>query len=499
MFEAITDFFDGMSDGQMWAGALVCALSAALAAFGFDRYQGWRRISWSEVYNGPINKHINSRQSPGMWEIHWQGRQISEGSLVILEVRNSGVQTLEPEHFAVPLHFTFHGRKVVHFKVRDTNASLEAALRPQPVSPARQSDTIGLPTFTLNRRERFRLLVLLEDDGAGAGVPVKPAVTSDGKLKGGRIKRTAGRARRRWATALVVTAVAACGVGAGVYANNRSLALEATCSRGTLEVAGSSAFSPLVHQVKEAYQDQCADADVVLRATDSADGLARLRASPTAERIAMVDTVAQEGIERPGLDAHRVGVLVYAVVAHRNLADRMDGDLWDEGLDQDRLARIFTGRAGHGTVAVIRSAGSGTREAFDRKVTGRQPAKGVPRCRDRVARVCSVGSTIELLDFVNRTPGAIGYAEAAALPFFPNVRTVPVNGTPPTKENVLSGDYGFWASEVLYTRENATGPTRNFLDFLRSRGVSRLLEGQGFLPCRELTGARDERMRCDAG
>jgi ABC-type phosphate transport system substrate-binding protein len=508
MFETIADFFSGLSNGQLWAGALVCAVCASLVAFWLDRYQGWRRISWSEVYNGPINKHINSQPPPGMWQIHWQDREISEGSLVMLEVRNSGVQTLEPEHFASPLTFTFPGRKVVHFKVRDANEPLETALRPQvPASAAPDpADTITLPLFTLNRREYFRLLVLLEDNGAGSSAK-PPKITSGGKLKGGRIKRTAGRARRRWATAVIVTLVASLSLGAGVYANNESLKLDATCSQARrLTVTGSTAFSPLAHQVKEAYEEQCPDTEVVLKATGSREGLAELRSNTAAETIAMVDTVAGQEPEK-GLAAHNVGVIVFAVVANQSLARNLGPgeSLWDQGLNQDQLGQIFTGggfrnedgRLADTPVAVVRSDGSGTRSTFEARVTGGKGTTSTPACTTGSKGVCSVSSTMELLDYVNRTENAIGYAEADALPFFPNVRTVPINGTPPTKENVLGGDYPFWASEILYTRQGASGLTRNFLDFLRSRGVSKLLEGRGFLPCRELRTAKVEEMRCD--
>ncbi|CAM5704538.1 hypothetical protein [Streptomyces aurantiogriseus] len=115
MFETITDFFGGLFDGPTWASAATSAVCASLGALLLARFLGWRRISWSEVYNGPIN----SKVGPGMWEVHWEGRAIRYGSLVMLEVRNSGVQTLEPEHFAAPLTFTFAGKKVVHYKVRD--------------------------------------------------------------------------------------------------------------------------------------------------------------------------------------------------------------------------------------------------------------------------------------------------------------------------------------------------------------------------------------------
>ncbi|GHH83147.1 substrate-binding domain-containing protein [Streptomyces capitiformicae] len=541
MLETVADFFNGLSNGQMWAGVLVCALAASLAAYWLDKYQGWRRISWSEVYNGPINKHINSQPPPGMWEIHWQGRQISEGSLVILEVRNSGVQTLEKEHFAAPLSFRFEGRKVVHFKVRDAEEPLETALRPfvrAAVTPeqadgdgggdqrqtttrqstARPTDSITLPQFTLNKHEHFRQLVLLEEDDESDGTAGKPPKTTHaGKLRGGRIKRSVGRAGRRLATAIVILLVASLSVGTGVYANQKSLELRATCSPGTLTLTGSTAFSPLAYQVKEAYEVQCPGTKVVLSATGSEEGLRALEAHPADEIIAMADTVAGQKPEQ-GYDAHRVGVLVFTVVANESLGkDLTNGEsLWEKGLTQPQLRQIFSGgtvsdddgRFTETPVAVIRSNSSGTRNVFEDRVLGPVPAlPGADACprpapggedtgNENPSRICWVRSTLELLDYVNRTPNAIGYAEADALPFFPKVRTVPINSTAPTTENVLNGNYRFWASEVLYTQPGATGLPRNFLGFLRSRGVSKLLEGQGFLPCREVEGSRDDAMRC---
>jgi phosphate transport system substrate-binding protein len=538
MLETVADFFNGLSNGQMWAGALVCAVAASTGAYWLDKYQGWRRISWSEVYNGPINRHLNNQPPPGMWEIHWQGRRIREGSLVILEVRNSGVQTLEPEHFVAPLCFRFEGKKVVHFKVRDAEEHLDTALRPfvrAAITPepadgyrggdqrqltARPTDSIILPLFTLNKQEHFRLLVLLEEDEeSGGGTAGKVPITHNGKLRGGRIKRSVGRARRRLATAIVIVLVISLGVGTGAYANQKSLELDATCSPGTLHLTGSTAFSPIIYEVKEAYEEQCPGTNVVLSASSSEEGLQALKEHPTENYIAMADTVAGQELEQD-LDAHRVGALVYAVVAHEDITG---GDsLWDKGLTINQLQQIFSrGTIGDDVggftktpVAVVRPKTSGTRNVFGERVLGDvsalsdvetcpRPAANAPNSADapdkgpgNPPRICEAQSTMELLDYVNRTPNAIGYAEADALPFFPKVRTVPIDDTAPTRENVLGGDYRFWASEVLYTQPGASGLTRNFLDFLGSRGVSKLLESQGFLPCRELEDSEDEAMRC---
>jgi ABC-type phosphate transport system substrate-binding protein len=95
---------------------------------------------------------------------------------------------------------------------------------------------------------------------------------------------------------------------------------------------------------------------------------------------------------------------------------------------------------------------------------------------------------MDLLRYVNDTPYAISYAEADALPFFPDVRAIPVNGYAPTRDNALQGKYTFVASEHLLTEGQPTAAEKDFLQFLSSGPETAQLRGNAFIACRDLSG-----------
>jgi ABC-type phosphate transport system substrate-binding protein len=97
---------------------------------------------------------------------------------------------------------------------------------------------------------------------------------------------------------------------------------------------------------------------------------------------------------------------------------------------------------------------------------------------------------MELLTYVNKTPNAIGYAEADALPFFPNVGAIPINGYEPTRTNALNGGYAFLATEHLYTNGIPTGLAADLINFLTSPAVTAQLRDTSFIACADLGGSK---------
>jgi ABC-type phosphate transport system substrate-binding protein len=97
-------------------------------------------------------------------------------------------------------------------------------------------------------------------------------------------------------------------------------------------------------------------------------------------------------------------------------------------------------------------------------------------------------TTMDLLSYVNQTPNAIGYAEADALPFFPNVSIVAINGVLPTRDQVLKGMYSFVTTEYLYTVENPSDLARNYIDYLTSHTITVGLRDRDFIGCSDFPG-----------
>jgi phosphate transport system substrate-binding protein len=142
-------------------------------------------------------------------------------------------------------------------------------------------------------------------------------------------------------------------------------------------------------------------------------------------------------------------------------------------------------------VPVGRSSASGTREAFVSQVlNGDDRAEQSAGPCPSASGVCLEPTTMGLLSYVNQTPDAIGYAEADALPFFPDVGAIPVNGYEPTRANALNGSYTFLATEHLYTDNIPSGLTADLINFLTSPPVTRQLRDTSFISCSDLGGSK---------
>lgn len=142
-----------------------------------------------------------------------------------------------------------------------------------------------------------------------------------------------------------------------------------------------------------------------------------------------------------------------------------------------------------------RSSASGTRQTFVQRLLGGDDsaelrAHACPASGGTANAVCLVGTTMELLTDVNATRDAIGYAEADALPFFPNVGAIPVNGFAPTRTNALDGDYKFVTTEHLYTVGVPAGLAADLISFLKSAPVTAQLRAtSSFIACGDLAGS----------
>jgi len=71
-----------------------------------------------------------------------------------------------------------------------------------------------------------------------------------------------------------------------------------------------------------------------------------------------------------------------------------------------------------------------------------------------------------LLNFVNGTPNAIGYAEVFGPLGYPHISVLSIDNVAPTRENVLNGLYKFWTVEHLYAAIHPAQLTKDFLGFL---------------------------------
>jgi len=178
-----------------------------------------------------------------------------------------------------------------------------------------------------------------------------------------------------------------------------------------------------------------------------------------------------------------MGVLIFSVVAHTGLFPASN-------ITTDELRNIFDKPGEKGKVAVGRRAGSGSRENFVTDVLGVDPGppdKGncpAPTGSTFSFTSCTEDSTADLLNFVNRTPNAIGYAELfQPLTAYPQISVISINNAAPTPDNIRNGSYRFWTVEHLYAAMQPTALTKDFLDFLPHYRESN--PPTDFIPCSE--------------
>src|SRR5262249_11182110 len=140
-----------------------------------------------------------------------------------------------------------------------------------------------------------------------------------------------------------------------------------------------------------------------------------------------------------------------------------------KNLTKTQLQRIFTGEYTNWNriipnfdkpIHVIgRSSTSGTRRTFESRFLGGR-SEAQPTSEDCLARRdrnptgairCERGDTRTVLNEVQQTEGAIGYAELAAASNKRYVATVQVDEITPNAAAVRYGLYDFWTVEYAYT------------------------------------------------
>jgi ABC-type phosphate transport system substrate-binding protein len=481
----------------------------------FQRY----RLGWSLPYDEPINQGALSPPPPDReesgkpppppneWVIQYKedvGQDfptatVTNGSLVALEIRNIGLLTIREAEFGNAQRFMvrFPGRKIIHYKVRDNEAVRETVARGNdsipPFRPS-ENDFLYLPALHMRPGEGFKLLVLLESEADGHPVkgyekPRFPRGGSDVRF----VEFGKYRLSRRVAIAALGVLVLAFGGFIGASIANSAQEPAPACGKGSLTIAGSTAFAPVFTQVVNEYEQHCTDAHITVNPDGSIQGLKDLQQGNA--NIAMYDGAPQGEVSSQYVP-RKVGDVIFAVVGNNSLPPSYFQTGRGNGLTSAQIARVFNDPKAGGFTAVGRTLASGTRQAFENDVlpegdtdAAEKNAHPCPFVLDAAAgMVCLEETTLQLLDYVNGSSHAIGYAEADALPFFPGVREIPIDGYQPSRSNVLDGHYNFLATERLYTNGQPSGLTKDLIDFLTSTQVTAQMRTTSFIGCSDLSG-----------
>jgi phosphate transport system substrate-binding protein len=255
---------------------------------------------------------------------------------------------------------------------------------------------------------------------------------------------------------------------------------------GTVRASGSSALQPLVNAAKEQFEARNKGISVEVSAGGSQKGLADVASG--AVQIGDSDIFAPDDLKAQLVD-HKVAAVGFAAMANKGAGDRVTA------LTLQDLGRIFSGAVTNWkdvggdpqpVVVINRAPGSGTRAVFGNIVLG----------GDKFVESQTEDNSGALVAKLKQTRGAISYL---ALSFAdPELRVLSVKTDAgvfePTAANVTSGAYPIWSYEHMYTKGQATGATKTFLDYMTGEDFQEhaLPSVKGFIPVTQMKVTRDK-------
>ena len=489
---------------------ILTALLIAFVTFLASQYLRVRRrqlISWVVLFDGPVAGTPGAGEP--MWEVTRHGSALHEASLVVLDITSAGQNVTVAGDWAIPLEFHFPDREIIDCEVRDRESAARMAVPATAIDGSR----LRFPPMALDPKQRFKVLVLLKPapPGSGEAGGGSDAISADSWLrrlylrlfppgslsqrvrargtlngagtKDGGVRQQGRNQRRNQLFASGFGALLTLLVGPLIWLRLPAQEPDPTCATGIVSVAGSTAFAPIATSVAHEYESRCRGGSFVITADGSDQGWNDLVGDRNQYRIAMSDGPAGQQFSG-GFEAHKVGVVFFAIVANSSLNLNT--------LSAGQLRDIFKDKPDGDYVAVGRSDGSGTRKAFEQKVLGPN-RKAFPNSRPcpvpaAGSTSCTMGTTLDVLTYVNQNKRAIGYAEFDALSFFPNVNVVAIGGVLPTRPGVAKADYPFQATEYFYTVTGAADVTKYYTKLLTSHAMLAKLDNYNFVGCSELPG-----------
>lgn len=249
----------------------------------------------------------------------------------------------------------------------------------------------------------------------------------------------------------------------------------------SITAVGSSALQPLAETAAETFQNNNPGRFINVQGGGSGTGLSQVQAGAVA--IGNSDVFAEEknGVDATALVSYKVATVGITPIVNLNIEV--------DNVSLEDLRDIFTGKitnwkevGGNDQKIVLlnRANGSGTRNTFERWVLDGETAKQSQE-QDSSGMVRQI---------VSDTPGAISYISFSYVT--EDVKTISINGVAPTDENVMTNDWLIWSYEHMYTKGEATGLTKEFIEYVLSDEVQDTVVGKlGYIPISKMQVQRD--------
>jgi phosphate transport system substrate-binding protein len=164
-----------------------------------------------------------------------------------------------------------------------------------------------------------------------------------------------------------------------------------------------------------------------------------------------------------------VAVIPFTLVVNNDLKGKVNN------LTSAQIKQIYTGQAtnwqqfggpAEQITTVARPTSSGTRAVFDKYVLGAGTV-------EQPTTLLTQDTSGAVETAIAATPGSIGYLAVSYVANQGAAQTAPIciDGHDATAANINNGSYNFWSIEHAYTKGNATGAAKAFLQFAESSPV----------------------------
>lgn len=275
---------------------------------------------------------------------------------------------------------------------------------------------------------------------------------------------------------MAVTLMTGAFVGCGKSSN------EAKGVKGSITLAGSTALQPLAEQAGKKFTEKNPNASINVQGGGSGTGI-KLVSEGTAD-IGNSDILAETKI-----DAATAKTLVDHKVCSIGFGMVVSNDVKADNLTKAQIQDIFTGKTTNWKditgqdmpINVInRSKASGTRGTFIDTVMDKKTEKeGLGTMQDSNGNVEKA---------IASNKGSISYLALSYMTdeVKKNLKAVKIDGVEANKENITAGKYPFWSYEHMYTKGEATGLVKTFLDYMVSDDNKALVEKLGYIPVSDM-------------
>ncbi|WP_214019834.1 phosphate ABC transporter substrate-binding protein [Methanoculleus sp.] len=270
--------------------------------------------------------------------------------------------------------------------------------------------------------------------------------------------------------AVAVTLVAGCTAG-----TENGTPTQGDGVSGTLSVTGSTTVLPIAQLAAEAFMAENSGADIQVSGGGSSVGVQAVGEGTAGIGMASRDLKDAEKEKYPDLVKHTVAIDGIAVIVNpQNTVER---------LTVEQIRGIYNGTytnwnqvggSDQQIVVVGRDSASGTREYFQ---------ESVMQGEDFVGTQLEKNSNGAVAQTIAQTPGAVGYVGLGYLDDTVKGLSVDVNGNAvaPTIETVKAGTYPISREVFMFTKGEATGLAKAYIDFILSPDGQAIVEEEGFV------------------